>query len=437
MGSVTQFDPVPYVRITHPEWTKTATIYQINTRQFTDEGTFRAAEAHLPRLRELGVVILWLMPVQVIGELNRKGSLGSPYAVKDYYAVEPALGTMDDLKHFIQAAHDEGLYVILDWVANHTAWDSNLVTEHPDWYARDWKGDFRPTPWWDWVDVIDLDYGSAELREYMADAMTFWVREADFDGFRCDVAGFVPTDFWECVRRELEAIKPVFMLAEWESRDLHAAAFDMTYAWSWNETLHRIAMGKADLEQLRVYYAWNEKAYPAEAMRMCFVSNHDKNAWEGTEFEQFGDALDAAIALSVVGEGMPLIYSGQEAGNDRRLEFFERDPIVWRQHPQGELYRKLFALKRSNTALWNAPWGARMIDVPNNAGTAVFSFVRRNDRDKVFAVFNFSASGRDVTFRESLCHGAYAELFSGAAVDVDARTSVRLDPWECRIYVAG
>ncbi len=437
MGGVKQFEPVPYVRLTHPEWSKNATIYQINTRQFTDEGTFKAAEAHLPRLRELGVVILWLMPVQVIGELNRKGSLGSPYAVKDYYAVEPALGTMDDLKHFIRAAHDEGLYVILDWVANHTAWDSNLVTEHPDWYARDWKGDFRPTPWWDWVDVIDLDYDSVELREYMADAMSYWVREADFDGFRCDVAGFVPTDFWERVRHELDAIKPVFMLAEWESRDLHAAAFDMTYAWSWNETLHRIAMGKADLGQLRVYYAWNEKAYPAEGMRMCFVSNHDKNAWEGTEFEQFGDALEAAIALSVVGEGMPLIYSGQEAGNDRRLEFFERDPIVWRQHPQGELYQKLFALKRTNTALWNAPWGARMIDVPNNASTEVFSFVRRNDRDKVFALFNFSALSQHVTFQESLCHGAYVEMLSGAAVDVDAGTSVQLDPWECRIYVAG
>ena len=436
MSVVNRYEPAPYVRITHPEWTKNATIYQINTRQFTDEGTFKAAEAHLPRLRELGVVIVWLMPVQVIGEKNRKGTLGSPYAVKDYYAVEPELGTLDDLKHFVRAAHDEGLYVILDWVANHTAWDSNLVTEHPDWYARDWKGDYRPTPWWDWVDIIDLDYDNPAVREYMTEAMKYWIKEADLDGYRCDVAGFVPTDFWENVRRELDEIKPVFMLAEWESRDLHARAFDMTYAWSWNETLHRIAMGKAELEQLRIYYAWNEKAFPADGMRMMFVSNHDKNAWEGTEFEQFGDALEASIALSVVGEGMPLIYSGQEAGNDKRLEFFERDPIVWRDHPLGDLYRRLFELKRSNTTLWNARWGARMIDVPNTAGSTVFSFVRRNERDKVFAIFNFSPEEQRVAFRESLCRGPYTDFRSGESLMVDDATTMHLQPWDYRILVA-
>jgi glycosidase len=427
--------PKPYVRITHPEWSKNATIYQINTRQFTDEGTFRAAEAHLPRLKELGAVILWLMPVQTIGEKNRKGTLGSPYAVKDYYAVEPDLGTLDDLKHFVRAAHAHGLYVILDWVANHTAWDCNLVTEHPEWYARDWKGDYRPTPWWDWVDIIDLDYDKPELRQYMTAAMKYWVSEVDIDGYRCDVAGFVPTDFWDTVRAELDTIKPVFMLAEWEARDLHAAAFDMTYAWSWNETMHRIAMGKGDLEQLRVYYAWNEKAFPADIMRMMFVSNHDKNSWEGTEFEQFGDALDAAIVLSVVGDGMPLIYSGQEAGNDKRLEFFERDPITWREHPQGELYRRLFALKRTNTALWNAHWGARMIAAPNTASEGIFSFVRRNDQDKVFAIFNLSPDDHSVSFRESLCHGDYVDFFSGEKVPVRESTTMRLAPWSYRLLL--
>ena len=175
MTDLSRYQPAPLVRIEHPEWSKNATMYQINTRQFTAQGTFRAAEAHLPRLKELGVVILWLMPVQVIGEKNRKGTLGSPYAVRDYYSVEPDLGTFEDLKHFVQAAHEHGLYVILDWVANHTAWDSNLVDEHPDWYARNWKGDFAPTPWWDWIDIIDLDYGNAEVREYMTTAMKHWV----------------------------------------------------------------------------------------------------------------------------------------------------------------------------------------------------------------------------------------------------------------------
>ena len=432
MAQSNRYEPQPYVQIKHPEWSKNAAIYQINTRQFTEEGTFRAAEAHLPRLKELGAGILWLMPVQSIGEKNRKGSLGSPYAVKDYYAIEPALGTLDDLRHFVGAAHELGLYVILDWVANHTAWDCVLVTEHPEWYARDWKGDFCPTPWWDWVDIIDLDYQAPGLRQYMTEAMKYWVTEVDIDGYRCDVAGFVPIDFWENVRSELDEIKPVFMLAEWEARDLHAKAFDMSYAWSWNETLHRIALGKGDLEQLRVFYAWNEKAYPADSMRMMFVSNHDMNSWEGTEFEQFGDALEECIVLSVVGEGMPLIYNGQEAGNDKRLEFFERDPIVWREHPMGELYRELFTLKRSNTALWNARWGARMINVPNSASESVLSFVRQNDRDKVFAVFNFSPTAVSVTFGESLCHGEYSE-FRGDAVTIDADTLMALPPWACRV----
>ena len=411
MKPASPYTPAPSVTIKHPEWSKNATIYQINTRQFTAEGTFRAAEEQLPRLKNLGVVILWLMPVNEIGEKGRKGSLGSPYAVKDYYKVNPEFGTLDDLKHFVTAAHDAGMYVILDWVANHTAWDNHLVTEHPEWYARDWKGDFRPTPWWDWVDIIDLDYQHEDLRRYMTDAMKYWVSEVDIDGYRCDVAGFVPTDFWNNVRKELDAIKPVFMLAEWEDRDLHAAAFDMTYAWSWNEAVHKIAIGESDLDRLRVYYSWNEKAYPADIMRMKFVSNHDKNAWEGTEFEHFGDALEAAIVLSVVGEGMPLIYNGQEAGSTKRLKFFEKDPIEWREHSMSEFYRKLFGLKRENTALWNAKWGARMINVPNSIPNKVLSFVRRNERDKVFAVFNFSKSAQTADFSETLFHGKYA-IFS-------------------------
>jgi 1,4-alpha-glucan branching enzyme len=319
------YQPAPQMSLTHPDWCKNATIYQINTRQFTPEGTFAAAQDQLPRLVDLGVSILWLMPVQQIGEHNRKGKLGSPYAIKDYYRVNPEFGTAQDLKAFIRAAHQLGSHVILDWVANHTAWDSNLVTEHPEWYLRDYKGDFSPTPWWDWDDIIDLDYGQLDLRRYMTEAMVHWLREYDLDGFRCDVAGFVPTDFWENVRTKLDAIKPVFMLAEWEARDLHQAAFDMTYAWTWNDALHEIACNRGSVQLLRVFYSWDVKAYPLDSIRMMFVTNHDKNAWDGTEYEQFGDALDAAIVLSVVGKGMPLIYNGQEAGNKRRLSFFDRD----------------------------------------------------------------------------------------------------------------
>jgi len=429
------YQPTPYVQLTHPDWTRSATLYELNTRQFTPEGTFRAAMAQLPRLKALGVDIVWLMPIHEIGQRNRKGTLGSPYSVRDYYSVNHEFGTLDDLKAFVATAHAQGMHVILDWVAHHTAWDNDLVREHPDWYARDWKGDFTPTPWWDWSDIIDLDYRQPGLRRYMTDAMKYWVREADVDGFRCDVAGFVPVDFWNEVRRELDTIKPVFLLAEWESRDLHARAFDATYAWSWNTAMHRIATGAADVNELYTYYSWNEGAYPPNSMRMTFVSNHDKNAWEGTQFEQFGDGLEAAIVLSVVGDGIPLIYNGQEAGNPRRLAFFEKDSIVWRDHPIGELYRRLFALKHANTALGNARWGATMIKVPNSAEAHVLSFVRQNDRDKVFAVLNLSAERRTVTFRETLYHGSYAEVFSERAVTLDGSFQLTLDPWGYRVFV--
>ncbi len=297
----------------HPDWTRNAAIYQLNQRQLTEEGTFRAAEAELPRIRDLGVEIVWLMPVHPIGEVNRKGGLGSPYAVRDYLAVNPEFGTEEDLRHFVATAHGLGLKVILDWVANHTAWDNDLTRRHPEWYARDWKGDFRPTPWWDWDDIIDLDYDQPGLREYMAEALEYWVRECDVDGYRCDVAGFVPLDFWEDVRARLDAIKPVFMLAEWETRDLHARAFDASYAWSWNEALHELASGHGDLDGLRAYYAWNERSWPGDAMRMTFVSNHDHNHALGTEYERFGPALAATTVLSVVGRGDPAGLHGAGA----------------------------------------------------------------------------------------------------------------------------
>lgn len=435
MSDLARYQPTPYVKITHPAWTKNATIYQINTRQFTHEGTFRAAEARLPKLKELGAVILWLMPIHKIGKKNRKGTLGSPYSVQDYYSVNPEFGDLDDLKHFVKTAHDLGMYVILDWVANHTAWDNVLVEQHPEWYARDWKGDFCPTPWWDWEDIIDLDYSQPALRKYMTDALKYWVAEAEVDGYRCDVAGFVPTDFWNNARKELDAIKPVFMLAEWESKDLHAEAFDMTYAWSWHDTVHELVMGKADLTKLFVYYSWNEKSYTADCLRMTFVSNHDKNAWEGTEFDLFGDGLEAAIVLSVVGEGMPLMYNGQEAGNTKCLAFFERDPIEWQEHALGDFYKNLYALKRSNSALWNGSWGARMIHVPNTVPTRVLSFVRRNEHDKVFAVINFSSLTQTVTFQDALYHGTYTDYFSGARVELDAATELTIAPWGYRVFV--
>lgn len=430
-----RFELKPDVTLTHPAWSRNAALYQLNTRQFTRQGTFSAAEIELPRLKSLGTDIVWLMPVHPIGRENRKGTLGSPYSVRDYHGVNPEFGTLDDLRRFVDAAHDLGMYVILDWVANHTAWDNPLRSQHPEWFELDHTGSHRSTPWYDWSDVVDLDYSQPGVRRYMTEALTYWVREVGIDGYRCDVAGFVPTDFWENARRELDAIKPVFMLAEWEARDLHAAAFDATYAWSWYKAVHDIVNGRAGLDTLFEYYAWREKAYPKQAFRMTYISNHDVNAWDHTPMAAFGEAMDAAIVLSVVGDGIPMIYNGQEAGNEKQLEFFERDPIEWREHPTGELYRRLFALKKENTALWNGEWGATMIRARNTRPDRVLSFVRENDRDRVLAAINFSAETQRVRFSDSPFEGDYRDCFADEPVRVESDTEIMLEPWGYRVFV--
>jgi glycosidase len=255
------------------------------------------------------------------------------------------------------------------------------------------------------------------------------VREAGIDGYRCDVAGYVPVDFWNNARRELDAIKPVFMLAEWETAELHAEAFDATYAWEWNKAAHEATAGGKGIPPLRTYYSQQDNAWPREAMRMMYITNHDVNAWEGTEAGRFGPGLEAATVLSVVSAGIPLIYNGQEAGSDRQLKFFEKDPIAWQEHPRGDLYRRLFALKKANTALWNAQWGARMIDVPNSAPQHVLSFVRQDEQNKVFALFNFSQQKRRVTFDSELSPGRYTDFATGQSVELRAGDAVELPAW--------
>ncbi|GAA6185103.1 alpha-amylase family glycosyl hydrolase [Aliiglaciecola sp. NS0011-25] len=427
--------PKNYVQIVSPVWAKDAIIYQINTRQFTSVGTFNAAQSHFPRLKSLGVDILWIMPIHPIGVKNRKGTLGSPYAVQDYYGVNPEFGDLSAFQDFVKTAHSFGFKVIIDWVCNHSAWDNHLVEDHPKWYARDYKGDFTPTPWWDWNDVIDFDYQSIELREYIAKAMRYWVEVADIDGFRCDVAGFIPNDFWAAVRADLETIKPIFMLAEWESKDLHQNAFDMTYAWSWNEIMHGITCNGLPISKLFKYYSWNEKSYPAEAHRMTFVSNHDKNAWDGTQQEQFQDGLEAAIVLSVIGEGMPLIHNGQEAGETKRLAFFERDPIHWQEHHIGDLYQRLIQLKKSHSALHNAQWGARMIHVANSEPERIFSFVRTDKNSKIFVVLNLSSHSLQVNFTGSLFLGEYDSFFENKSLVFKQYSELTIAPWGYQIYV--
>ncbi len=435
------FAPAPYVTLKNAPWTKDAVLYQINTRQFTPEGTFKAAQKELPRLKALGVDILWIMPIHPIGEKNRKGTLGSPYSVRDYTAVNPEFGTKADFKAFVDAALAQGFRVILDLVANHTAWDNAWVTQHPEWYERDWKGDFHPTPWWDWSDIIDLNYDQPGLRRAMTEALEYWVREFGVDGYRADVAGYVPTDFWETARARLEAIRPVFMLAEWKFPELHRKAFDATYAWDWHNTMKSVAQGKADATAFYGYYSENESAWPKAAMRMTYIENHDSNAWEGTTGENYGAALPAAIALSFTGEGIPVVHNGMEACNEKRLAFFEKDPIDWSQGnaacKNGALIRDLIAFRKANPALANGQWGGRMEKLDNDKPQQLFSFVRQQGNNRVIGLFNFSDQPLSATLTTAHGAGRYTAFRTGESVEVKAGTKVDLPGWGFTLLSVG
>lgn len=426
-----RYKPKNYVELTTPEWVKNATLYELNIRQFSQEGTLLAIIPELPRLKSLGIDIIWLMPIHPIGEVHRKGSLGSYYAVKDYWAVNPEFGTKEDLKRLIDAIHQQGMYVILDWVANHTSWDNTMVTDHPEWYMRSRKNTFQSTRWRDYDDIIELDYGNPELRRYMTVVMKYWLMEFDIDGYRCDIASFVPLDFWENLREELEEIKPVFMLAEAEDRELHRKAFDATYNWTLWNILHQIAVNHNSVKTLtEAYLAEHVSIFPKAGLRMNFTDNHDKNSWEGTPQENFGDALKAAIVLSATFDGIPLVYSGQEAGLDRSLAFFEKDPIEWKNHDNASLYASIFALKHRNQALWNGIHGGEMIRIMNDHTDQILSFVREKNGQKVIVFINLSKDTVLVQLDTSYDSGTYTNLFTGQSVDVQNTMIVDMAPWD-------
>lgn len=418
-----------------PDWTKDAVIYQINTRQYSQAGTFKAVEADLARIKSLGVNILWFMPIHPIGEAKRKGTMGSPYAVKDFQAINPDLGTLEDFKSLVDAAHAMDMKVIIDWVANHTAWDNFLITEHPEYYTRNEKGEMQHPPDTDWYDVADLDYSQDGLRDYMTESLLYWVRDVGIDGYRCDVAGMVPTDFWNSVRPKLYAIKPVFMLAEWQEPELHEKAFDASYAWRWKEIMQDIVKGKADATDLAGYYADYQSQWPGAAMRMVYTENHDQNTWDGTTGEIYGEAFEAALALSFAGDGIPLIYNGQEGGNQKRLEFFEKDVIEWREHPHQDLITKLTALKENHSVLWNGTWGEPLQQLTTSHPKEVFSFVREDKKSAILTVLNLSGKAVDVSFSGRIPKGSYKAFDSGETVKLTSKTNLSLQPWEYRIYI--
>jgi glycosidase len=386
-------------QVAHPAWAAGANIYEVNIRQYTPQGTFRAFEPHLVRLRRMGVDILWIMPVNPISQKLRKGTLGSYYAVSDYSQVNPEYGTLDDFRHLVSEAHRLGFKVILDWVANHTGWDNVWVTEHPGWYKRNAAGELEGYHYTDlsdhheetWADVIGLDYAKPEVRAGMIAAMGYWVKAADIDGFRCDVAWTLPVDFWDEARVQLDRIKPMFMLAEADTPELQLHAFDMTYDWVLYHLLVKVARGQADAHELAALYTNPARRYPSGAYRMTFTSDHDENSWNGTDRELYGEGAEAMAVLAATLPGMPLIYSGQESALDRRLAFFDKDAIDWGSYRRAKFYAGLLKLKHRHAALASG-MEAGNLELIDTGNAKVFAFLRRKGTDKVRVVVNLSAA---------------------------------------------
>ena len=419
--------------VKHPAWSYNQTIYEVNLRQYTQGGTFNEFAERLPELKKLGVGIIWLMPINPIGVKNRKGTLGSPYSVKDYTAVNPRLGTLKDFKTLVQKIHSLGMHVIIDWVADHTSWDNKLTVEHPDWYKKDSSGNFVP-PVKDWSDVIALDYNNKDLRRYMIDAMKFWVKECGIDGFRCDVADMVPLSFWKEARPALDSLKPVFMLAEAEKPYMHQA-FDMTYSWGLYKLMNKVATGEKNSSDIVKYLKKDIEEYPPDAFRMLFTTNHDENSWNGTVFERLGDAAPAFGALTVALPGMPLLYGGQEAGLNKRLKFFEKDPIDWKKSKFRGLYTKLFNLKLNSKALLSGEEGGKMIYLSKPGDKNLLAFVRQKDDDKIIFVFNLSNKTLKAEVKSKLLQGNYSDLFGGREVSLGDSHVFDLKPWTFKFLV--
>lgn len=418
-----------------PIWARSANIYEVNVRQYTEEGTFNAFQEHLPRLQEMGVDILWFMPIFPISETKRKGPLGSYYAISDFKAANPKFGTMEDFQRIVDRAHELGMYVILDWTANHTGWDHPWITAHPDWYTHRndtivhaLNNDGTPT---DWYDVADLNYDNEEMQQEMISDLSWWLSEVGIDGYRCDVAHSVPVDFWRKVAPALREVKPdIFMLAEAEDPPLrNEALFNADYGWAMHHLLNEIAQGKKDVNAIDAQLQSQDQRYSA-GFPMHFTSNHDENSWNGTVFERMGEAHKPLAVLTATLEGTPLIYSGQEEPLEHRLAFFDKDLIPFGDYAYADFYQKLFNLKKAQEALWNGPQGAEPERI--NESDAVYAFQRKKGDSDVVVVLNLSGEKQTATLQRSL--EGHTELFSGEEVSLPAGTPLDLEPWDYKVY---
>lgn len=460
--------------VNHPDWIKRANIYEVNLRQYSPGGTIKEFEAHLPRLKEMGVDILWFMPIYPIGKVNMKATqnqmveeienpderekyLGSYYAIKDYLDVNPEFGTLEEFKALVEKIHEMGMYVILDIAVNHTAWDHDWIKSHPEYYTRVEKGTTPWNPEWmkqhtayfqmlqelgmtypifpnetDWWDTADLNYDNLDLRDEMVKIFKFWVSEINVDGYRCDVAGMVPTDFWEDLRPKLDSIKPVFMLAEAEQVDLHYKSFDATYGWEFHHVMNNIAQGKKNVNTLDSYFTKDTASYPANAIRMQFITNHDENSWNGTIQERLGDASKTMAVLYFTIPGMPLIYSGQEAGLNKRLKFFEKDTIDWNQDKKlSGFYKELIALKTDNSALWNGSKGAELQRIKTTNDSTAYAFIREDENSKVLVLMNLSDASLTFSLDTKKDFKGMKEYFGNAPFN---NNDFELNAWEYRVY---
>lgn len=418
------------VSATFPEKIAGSTIYEVNIRQHTPEGTFNAFAADLPRLKELGVDVLWLMPINPISEEKRKGSLGSYYAVGDYKAVNPEFGTEADFKNLVSKIHESGMYVILDWVPNHTGWDHPWVRENPDYYAKDASGNITYEA--DWTDIALLNHYNPETRASMIDAMKYWVTEHDIDGFRQDHAAHeIPLFFWEEATRELDAIKDLLWLAEWDGARMHKE-FDVTYAWPLMHLQNEVASGHKNANDIEKYLQEELHEYGQEPFRMTIATNHDENSWQGTVFERYGEGHQTFASFIFTAYGIPMLYSGQEVGLDKRLKFFEKDTIDWSDPMELEpYYTSLVKLKKENEAIWAGQYGGMPIRL--NADEWVYAFKREKNGNEVIGIMNFSDKNQTLNLTDDAVYGSYTDYFTGQEYALNGQP-LELKPWQYLVF---
>ena len=409
-----------------------AIIYEANIRQYSPEGTFEKFTEDIPKLKELGVKIIWVMPIYPISTTKSKGSLGSYYAISDYTKVNPEFGNLDDVKNLVKTAHDNGMYVILDWVANHTGWDHVWLKSHPEYYTKNEKGEITHTVGTDWTDVADLNYDNLEMRAEMLEDMKYWLKEANVDGFRCDVAGMVPLDFWENTVTELKKLKPVFMLAEGWEPNLLENAFDMGYSWDTHHRMNALAQGKETVKNWDERMIQIDTLYEKDDILMNFITNHDENSWSGTVKERMGDASEVMLALSYCAPGMPLIYSGQEYDMNKRLRFFEKDTISKVKGKVWPLMAKLGELKNNNKALNGGKNAASYQKINSSDNKNVLIFSREKEGNKL--TFMANLSNKEVTFTSEK-EGESVDFLTNEKLTFSKEKPLTFKPWQYKILI--